>query len=171
MLMNQNQAYSCLWTRIKHTPCIWNKWSIFMLLKQNQAYSCIWKNQNIPHAYETNQAQLMLMKHANANETKSSTTYAYEPESASLYYWQQLKKTQLPPACTNASQMCRYAQIRDYFLCEIAPIEQNRRALQMIARSRVKRKELTKMEKNGLTDNRLITNVFQFPLRTKDKWS
>ena len=33
-----------------------------------------------------NEAKLMLMKHTNASETKSSTSHAYETESASLYY-------------------------------------------------------------------------------------
>ena len=40
----------------------------------------------------------------------------------------------LPPACTNACQMCRYAQSRVYFLRQIAPIEHNRRMLQVLAR-------------------------------------
>ena len=36
------------------------------------------------------------MKHTNANETKSSTTHAYEPESASLYYCRMVPTFSIP---------------------------------------------------------------------------
>ena len=41
MLMCQNQAYSCLWTRTKHTRAYVTEPRILMHMSQNQAYSCL----------------------------------------------------------------------------------------------------------------------------------
>ena len=41
LLMNQNQAYSCLCERTKHTHAYVIEPSILMLMNQKQAYSCL----------------------------------------------------------------------------------------------------------------------------------
>ena len=68
MLMNQNQAYSCLCDRTKHTHAYVIEPSILMLMNQNhmlmnqnQEYSCLFEKTKHTHAYEPEQSILMLM--------------------------------------------------------------------------------------------------------------
>ena len=51
MLMWQNQAYSCLWTRTRHNHAYVLEPCILMLMNQHQAYSCLCDRTKHTHTY------------------------------------------------------------------------------------------------------------------------
>ena len=78
--MNQNQAYSCLCDRAKHTHAYVIEPSILMLMNQNQAYSCLCDRTKHTHAYVIEPSILMFM---NQNQACSCLIV---PVLESFYY-------------------------------------------------------------------------------------
>ena len=95
MFINEtDQAYSCLWTKIKHTPAYEPKSSILMLINQNraypmhikkQAYSCFWNK--IKHT----SCLWNKIKHISCLWTRIKYTHAYEKNQAHSFLWNKIK--------------------------------------------------------------------------------